>query len=1429
MAANDNGRMNFQTRLDNERLRSDAAESQNILRGIGRTAELEGNNIDAAFRRVGATIAGVFTAQKALEFARSIIDVRKEIESMEISFRTLLGSKEKADQLFGQIREFAVNTPMQLKDLASGAQTLLSFNYEADKVMTTLKALGDISMGDSQRFQSLTLAFAQMSSTGKLMGQDLLQMINAGFNPLSVIAEQTGKSIGDLKDEMSKGAISAEMIEKAFIAASSAGGKFHGMLAAQSKSIGGAISNLQGAVDDMFNELGEGSQGVVTDVAELLTLLAKNYKEVGEAVAVLIGIYGTYKAALAATAVVTRALQMAEVQKNLAAKEGITISTMQALRYMLQAKATDTATAATARLNATILANPYALAAAAVAALAYGIYKLVTYETDAEKAAKDLKKATEECDAAIASEQANIDILFGTLKGATKGTKDYEGAKQAILDQYGKYLKGLSDEIATLKDVEAAYIAVKTAAEQAAKARAIEAYTKKATEAYGEKYGEEATEIRDALIEKYGNKAGAEYYIKLKPVIEGKKQLSQLDAQMQSIVKSFDKLNFAYTGTFAPAYTYTTNAITEGISNITRARTVMNDTIKEAQDIFGNQGIEEEKNEAAPVVKNKKYWEEQKKQLEAQLEAMADTEMKSAKAVKIRRKIAEAQQKIDSFSTSKHLKAQERQTKKENRQSVQLAGLDEKSDEFDQRQIVAARQFALDVRQAEVDGMQDGFDKVLAQNKLNYDKLLEQNVQRREQFVEQLRDMAELEWEKANPNAKDEGRAFDRKSVSAEILNEGFDISNLPAAQQAVINSMRAQLVEYARIAGVLYQKANKDSLDTMLSDVLTYEEQRKKITEDYAKRREDLYDHDENGDRTGLRTGVSEGNLAELDRQEQEALNAVDEQFASREVQYQAWCDAIGELTLKQLEELLAKAQQELDALEANGGDSTQLATARAKVNKLNDAVKKQRATEELAPKKRTIKEWQDLYSTLNECAGAFDDIGEAVGGTTGEILKAAGQIATSTLSMINGIVTLANSSGTAMAGTAAAASTAISTVEKASVILTVISAALQVATAIVNLFNDDDKKQEEIEHLQERIDQLQWELDNRDIIRINNEYGTTLERVCQSIYDTRMEIIAAALATGNWAQAWRAAFGKISEDAVALEKTAEKLASAYEKMSYTSGKALGEKHYSDYYEQLKNISEQQILIQEQIANEESKKKTDWGQISEWEQKIEELGAQAKAIIDDMLEDIIGGSAEDIAEELSDAFFEAFANGEDAAEAWGDKVKEITSEIVKKMLVQQMLEGEIGKVFDKYKTQWFKNGQFVGTEGVKDSMSNFMNDLFAIESTMEQVWAAIPEELKEYLTGDAEREGENKGIATASQDSVDELNARATTIQSHTFSISENTKLLVANTTAILGSVQAIEHHTEAISNRMETVETGVKNLRNTLDDIQIQGIKIK
>lgn len=140
------------------------------------------------------------------EFIGQMVQVRGEFQEIETSLEVLLGSEEKAAKLMGEVKEFAKVSPLDLKSTAAATQMMLGFNIEAEKVPRYLQAIGDISMGNTQRFNSLTLAFSQMSATGKLMGQDLNQMINAGFNPLQIMADKTGKSIATLKEEMSKGA-----------------------------------------------------------------------------------------------------------------------------------------------------------------------------------------------------------------------------------------------------------------------------------------------------------------------------------------------------------------------------------------------------------------------------------------------------------------------------------------------------------------------------------------------------------------------------------------------------------------------------------------------------------------------------------------------------------------------------------------------------------------------------------------------------------------------------------------------------------------------------------------------------------------------------------------------------------------------------------------------------------------------------------------------------------------------------------------------------------------------------------------------------------------------------------------------------------------------------------------------------------------------
>ena len=423
------------------------------------------------------------------------------------------------------------------------------------------------------------------------------------------------------------------------------------------------------------------------------------------------------------------------------------------------------------------------------------------------------------------------------------------------------------------------------------------------------------------------------------------------------------------------------------------------------------------------------------------------------------------------------------------------------------------------------------------------------------------------------------------------------------------------------------------------------------------------------------------------------------------------------------------------------------------------------------------------------------------------------------------------AQTTGTAVQSTATATASAISTVEKASVILAVISAALQVATAIANLFNNDDKKQKEIERLQERIDQLQWELDNADAVRLQNRTGSALEKVRNILSQTQDEVLKLHLTAQQYNNYWLRAITKNLYQNEIYAKSVQRIADAYAQVSYTADKALGEEKYKDGRKQLENLAEQQILLQKQINEENSKKKTDSGQVQDWERQMQENAEKMATILNEMLEDIIGYTAEDLATTLGDAFIEAAKQGEDAMEAWGTKVKEIVGDVMKKMLIQKYLEEPIGKLFDKYKTKWFgSDGSFKGgIQSVIDSMGEFANDLNNVGEGFEKIWEQLPDTVTKWFSGDEEREGTSKGIATASQDSVDENNARLTTIQGHTYSINQGVIELNRTGNAMLVKLTAIESNTAKTNDKLDTMNANIRNIKSNVDDIQTKGLRLR
>ena len=231
-----------------------------------------------ASKKFALGLAGVGVA--AGGFAMKAIKAASEAEQMQISFTTMLGSAEKAQNFIAQMKEFAAKTPFETTDISKAAQTFLSFGMDVESVMPSVQMIGDVAMGNKERFAALSLAFAQVQSTGRLMGQDLLQMVNQGFNPLQIISEKTGKSMAELKDEMAKGAISAEDVAEAFRIATSEGGRFYGGMEAQSKTLAGVWSTLSDTFKQLLIDIGTKMIPVAKQAVDAINVLIEKTKVV---------------------------------------------------------------------------------------------------------------------------------------------------------------------------------------------------------------------------------------------------------------------------------------------------------------------------------------------------------------------------------------------------------------------------------------------------------------------------------------------------------------------------------------------------------------------------------------------------------------------------------------------------------------------------------------------------------------------------------------------------------------------------------------------------------------------------------------------------------------------------------------------------------------------------------------------------------------------------------------------------------------------------------------------------------------------------------------------------------------------------------------------------------------------------------------------
>lgn len=384
--------------------------------------------VEQAMSNMGKKLLGGYSIK---EFLSSMIRVRGEFQSMQTAIETMVG-KDVAGQLIPQIKELAKISPLTMSDMVGAEKMMLGFNIQAEDTIKYLKAISDISMGESSKFNSLTLAFSQMSAAGKLMGQDLNQMINAGFNPLQIISEKTGKSIATLKDEMSKGAVSAEMVQQAFIDATSAGGKFYNMSENASKTINGQLSMMQDALDSVFNELGTKSESVIMDGIQMTTSLIQNYETVGRILAGLVVTYGTYRTAVM--------LVTAAESKHTLVEIGLTNARLLARKAQLA-------------LNAAMLTNPYVLLATAVVGLGAAMWALSDSTTSAERALDSYNKKIEKLNTDEEDRKRTLEGLVSTINSEVEAETTKLKALKDIEELYPALFRKYVDEKGHIQDL----------------------------------------------------------------------------------------------------------------------------------------------------------------------------------------------------------------------------------------------------------------------------------------------------------------------------------------------------------------------------------------------------------------------------------------------------------------------------------------------------------------------------------------------------------------------------------------------------------------------------------------------------------------------------------------------------------------------------------------------------------------------------------------------------------------------------------------------------------------------------------------------------------------------------------------------------------------------------------------------------------------
>ena len=1302
---NSNGKISFAVSLSLEELEEAVRKGQGQIRSLADTAEKEGDRIDELTKRIGRAAAGMFSIGMAQQFARHVVQTRGQIQQLEIAFRTLTKSQEKADELMNQLVDTAAKTPFDLMGIADSAKFLLGIRVPVEEVNDTLKMLGDIAAGVGAPLRDIAYLYGTTITKAHMDTMDLKQFTGRGIDLIGELSKQYGIATDQVMQYVAAGKVGAEDFKRAIQSIRET--TFNNLMEEQSKSLTGQIANLGDSIDMMMNEIGKKTQGIASGAISVAANLVENYEKVGDVIYTLVSVYGMYRGA-----------QLAAIA---AEKTAIMWRHRHALATVTLKRAQDA-------LNKSILTNPYALAGAAIVGLTAAIIRYKVAAVDAEKATGDFAEAKKELTDRIDEQRSKADELVATIRDDNETTFAKQKAYEDLLKLYPDLLGKI--DLETLK-------------------------TMKLTEA-------------KKLLNKERDKA--------------------LLAEKKEAVKQAQQELASYK---APNVIDPSKGWWEGVKQAGK-------TLGK----FWDHVVGEADNKITYLEERVRLAQEDLAKTTKELEQATETEETGPKGHTL---------------TEEELKKLEDARKRAEKEAKERADA--------QRQLAEkVIQADFDLRQARIEAMDEGVEREFAANKLAHDRLIHQIDLQAEEWIETYR------------------KATGAKTATFESLSK---------AQQSTILSLRDE-------AERAYQRADERALEQALAGIRTYEQEIEKAKEDFRRKRKALRKAD-----GSLADGVTEDNIRELDRQEKEVLTGIDEQFAKREQTYTAFLNRISSLGLEALRQALEEAKQALEEAGANGVSGSKLAETKARVKAVTDQITKVESNSGEGEVRDALTDWQKLYETLGRVKQSFDDIGESLGGVAGRAIKTAGSIAASAMQMINGITTLAHWSIRAQEMTAKGASKAVQAVERASVVLAIVGAALQIITKVrevVTSFIDDGREADrEAQKFAGTVRSLNSELETtRDKalsasqalhIFSGNGFADAQRSVklAESAYKRYNAVLGKQVAETEeinrrmGGSLYGLLFGATRLDD--LQADAQKYGRIIGDIQIQTRKAtgfdLGPFHIGKRakYQSLRDLvpelfdpdeSINKDALAKFIGTEVYDKLPDKvkASLKEVQKAQEEFAEQTKE-----LEGYLRGVFGDLGNDLMTDIVDAFRSGEDASDRFAKSVSKTLEKLVSNMIFSSVFadtfkraEGEMKALMSKGASQ----------EEFIDFYSQLMVQVKALkgqaDKQLEDAKRVGAEKGLNLFTPDDSKSGERreasrKGLAQASQDSIDELSGRATAIQGHTYDIATYTRQLVTTSGAILGRVTEIRDNT----NRLERIEGATDKLRRSMDEITIKGIKVR